>query len=525
MNYVLLGLIALVLIAGLVAFGVGHRRWSWGTVAAAVLVLLSAAGYLYLASRLAAYEWSWTRFVRAKQVELARQRDALVPDPAAGGRLKPAPNEKPLVQLADEEERWRRALGRIDTWRGNSWEKASFVPPKNDGATGTIEIPVPAAAPAAEGEAAPAEPAAPPPPPLNPGATVFVFDDVPAQDGGRYLGAFLVEKAEFDAAANRHVITVIQTENRDAYDAEVWRQSYDSVTVYGSLPADRWIAFSRTAKPGEDGAVDDAAVMPLPKKLSIEEVEALLQERDRQKGFIAELEKDGEAIDDKEEWSAIRRRLDDGEAFPGEYWATVTFQEPTVVAEGLKDEAGTRGFEAGEKAEFDLQTAFTLADGGKATIEQVRYRRRLRDARTFIHGSRLFRSAGEAGEDDPFKDGIAADGVAALLATLRQEIATLEESTRRLEASRTSISTELANTAERHRRLATDMESWTRDAAAAERMATAFEVELRRSRGLLGAAEEAIVAEAAVLRDSVRRLVERIDATAPAADNPPVATQ
>ena len=40
MNYVLLGLIALVLVTGLVAFGVGHKRWSWGTLIAAILVLL-----------------------------------------------------------------------------------------------------------------------------------------------------------------------------------------------------------------------------------------------------------------------------------------------------------------------------------------------------------------------------------------------------------------------------------------------------------------------------------------------------
>ena len=64
MNYVLLGLIALVLVAGLVAFGVGHKRWSWGTLIAAILVLLAGTGYLYVAARLAAYEWSWTRFVR-----------------------------------------------------------------------------------------------------------------------------------------------------------------------------------------------------------------------------------------------------------------------------------------------------------------------------------------------------------------------------------------------------------------------------------------------------------------------------
>lgn len=525
MNYVLLGLIALVLIGGLVAFGIGHKRWSWGTVAAAFLVLLSAAGYLFIASRMAAYEWSWTRFVRAKQVELARQRDALVPDSAAGGRLKPAADEKPLAQLTAERDRWQRALKRIDDWRGRSFGKATFQPPKADNATGTIEIPAAAPVPAAEGEAAAVEATKPSSPPLNPGATVFVFDDTPADEGGRYLGSFLVEKAEFDAAANSTVLTVVQTEARDAYDSEVWGQSYDSVTVYDSLPADRWIAFSKTAMP----TAGDSAVIPTTKKLGIEQIEALLEERDRQKAFIAEVEKHDELIDDKDEWTAIRRRLDDGEVFPGEYWATVIFKEPTALAnesndEESNDEESKQTFEVGDKAEFDLQTAFGFVDKDQAEIEQVRYRRPLRDARTFIHGSRIFRASGEAGENDPFKDGIAADGVATLLATLRQEIASLDESTMRLETSRKSVSAELANTAERRRRLAADMESWSRDVAAADRMATAFEAELDRARGRLGATEKAIVDEAAVLRDAVRRLVERIDATAPAAIGPTAAT-
>ena len=44
MTYVLLGLIALVLLAGLVAFGVGHKRWSWGTLIAAFLVKVKLTG-------------------------------------------------------------------------------------------------------------------------------------------------------------------------------------------------------------------------------------------------------------------------------------------------------------------------------------------------------------------------------------------------------------------------------------------------------------------------------------------------
>jgi hypothetical protein len=207
MTYALLGLIALVLLAGLIAFGVGHKRWSWGTLIAAFLVLLTAAGYLYLVSRFAAYDWAWAKFVRSKQEELARVQDALVPDRSNGGRLKPIGGDdaasRSIAELTKERERWQRAFDRIDTWRDRSWAKASFTPPKADGATGKLEIPFATAAPpAAEGDAAAAEPPKPGSPPLDPGTTVYLFEDVPAQEGGRYLGAFLVQAADVDAPAS-----------------------------------------------------------------------------------------------------------------------------------------------------------------------------------------------------------------------------------------------------------------------------------------------------------------------------------
>jgi hypothetical protein len=520
MNYVLLALIALVLLAGLLGFGLGHRRWSWGTVAAAVLVLLAATGYLYVASRMAAYEWSWTSFVRSKQVQLARQRDALVPDASAGGRLKRAADDKPLAELADERDRWQRALASIDTWRGRSWPQAAFQPPRADDQTGTIELPVavPAAPVAADGEAAPAEPPKPtaPPPPLDPGSTVFVFEDVPAQDGGRYLGAFVVQGATFDAAANRVVLTVTQTEARDAYDSAAWKRNYDSVTVYDSLPADSWLAFSKTAERG-----DAAGVMPVAEKLSIDQVETLLEARDRQRAYLAEIEKHDEAVEDRDEWPRIRERLDAGEVFPGSYWAVVTFKEPYAVAEGAAAEDAPRGFETDETATFDLQTAFALADKGTVTIDQVRYRRPLRDARTFIHGGRIVRGVG--GASDPSAEGIPADGVAALLAALRRDIVVLDESIRRLDESRTSITAELGATRERERRLVADATSWNRDAAAAARTAGEFEAELERWRSRLDGVTKTILALADELRAATVKLVAQIDAAAPPPARPTTA--
>lgn len=519
MNYAILGLIAVVLLAGLVAFGVGHRRWSLGTLIAAFLVLLSAAGYLYVASRFAAYEWSWSTFVRGKQVQLAKVRDALVPDAGAGGRLKPIGGDdltsKPIAELVREQERWQRALDRIDTWRGRFWTKASFEPPKKDDATGKLEIPFAAAEPApAEGEAAAGEADKPGEPPLNAGATVYVFEDVPAQEGGRYLGAFTVQAADVDQAARRYVLTVGQTAPRDHYDAEVWKQGYDAVTVFETLPPDRWLAFSKTP-----AATEGAEVMPEPKRLSIEQVEELLQERDRQAAFLAEVEKH-ETVADKEQWERIRQDLDAGKEPPGSYWAVVKFNDAATVAEKLEDDESQRSFEPGDQAEFDLQTAFQLAEKKTVTIEEVRYRRRLRDAGTFMHGSRIFRSSDAGGDADAFRDGIAADGVSALVAVLRRELAALQSSTERLAASRTDVETEIKATAERLRRLTEDKQRWDRDAAAAERTAGAFDEEVERTRQKLATAERAIVSHAADLREAIGRLMERIDAAAPAPSRP-----
>ena len=505
MNYVLLGLIALVLVAGLVAFGVGHKRWSWGTLIAAILVLLAGTGYLYVAARLAAYEWSWTRFVRGKQEQLVKVEDALAPDHNDGWRLKPIAGMKTLEQLAEERTRWQRALDRIDTWRGRSFEKASFEPPKADGQTGTLELPVgDPPPPPAEGEAAvPVEPVKPADPPLDPGATVFLFEDVPAQEGGRYLGEFQVQTAVTKAVANRYVyvFTVTQTEPRDKYDEGVWNQTYDSVMVYDCLPGDRWLSFSKT-----DGLKDAEAAIPTPKRLTIEQVEALLQEREK-------------TITDKDEWERIRGRLDSGEALPGSYWGVVRFKEPFTVAEDLDVEEEKRSFQPDEVAEFDLQTAFGLADKGQVTIEEVRYRRPLRDARTFMHGSRIF-STPEGGDANAAQDGITADGIAALLATLHQDRDTLDASIARLQESRTAVETELRDTRGREQRLTEDKQSWDRDAAAADRMAEAFAAEAARTAKEFDRTERAILELAAEYRNAIARLVERIDAEAPAPARP-----
>jgi hypothetical protein len=46
MEVVPLAIIGLVALLGLVAIAVGNKGWSWGTVAAAILLLLAATGYI-----------------------------------------------------------------------------------------------------------------------------------------------------------------------------------------------------------------------------------------------------------------------------------------------------------------------------------------------------------------------------------------------------------------------------------------------------------------------------------------------
>ncbi|MFM8734709.1 MAG: hypothetical protein ACKOC8_05880 [Pirellulales bacterium] len=516
MNYLLVGLVALLLLAGLIAFGVGHRRWSWATVAAAFLVLLSAAGYFYVAARFAAYEWEWVEFVHGKQVELARKVDALMPGP--DGRLVPADKEKSLAVLTDDRARWQRALERVETWRGRSWEKAELKPPKADGETGTIKLRVAAAATApAEGEPAPDAPAEPAKPPIDAGANVYVFDTAEGEIG-RYLGEFRVQSSTLDAAENRFVLTVEQTAPRDDYDRESWARVYDNVVVFENLPIDRWLAFSRL----ERNAVD-TSTMAEPTKLSIDQVEEMLDNRDEQKQFIDEVREHDEPLADKEEWVAIRKRLESGESLPGTYWATVTFKESHAVAEGLGDEAASRSFEPDEKADFDLLTAFALEEAGTATIDAVRFRRPLRDAVTLIHGSRILRLPGAAGGDVP-AEGIVAEGIAAIMAGLRQDIAALDASATRLGDAKDSLATELAEVRSRQERLNDDLRLWERDVAAATRTADAFEAEFDRSQARLRSAEAAIVERGAQLRAASRGIVERIDAAAPPASRPAAAT-
>lgn len=476
MEYLVLGLVGLVLLGGLVALGVGHARWSWGTVAAGLLVLLTAGGYLYLVTRLAAREQAWAKAITRYETDLARVRDALQPGP--GGVLTPIPNEPSLAALRSERDRWRRAFDRSRDWQGRVWPGASFTPAQQPGGTGLVELPP-------DGNAADD-------PPFGPGSVVFLVDEADLEEGGLYLGQFRVEKTEF--RNGRHVLTVVETAARDAYDARVLQSDHPAVTVYEDLPVDRWLAFYRTPASREGAA---GGIVPEPVKATSETVTRILSSGDEVsrlvEAFVDTFSQHEETVPE-ESWDDVAARLAAGDIPHGTYWAEVEFTAAHDFAEGSAESKQT--YVEGERAEFDLATALDLRDRlQRAKLMRLVYRRPLVDAVTLLHG-------GEVTGDG---DAVAIDGAAALMRALRQEKADLAAAADRLEKTLASVAATRAGTDAVADQLTQDLEQWRRDVTAAERLTERFEDAVRRAVGERDAAERAVV--------ELGRELVRVDAT------------
>jgi len=519
---IFLAVVSLLLLAALVAFGVGHKRWSLVSVVASFLVTLTLAGYLYLAARLLQFEWRWVQVARNTLLRIDEVRDAKRPsgDAVNPGPLEKIEGSKSLVELRQERDRWRRALERTANWRGRHWDKASFRPPANDGESGTIDLPPPEAVAAEDDPAAePADPAAeaggepaaarPSGQPLDPGSTVYVFDDTPAKEGGLYLGAFRVDAVAADPATGRLTLTVSQTAARDDYDRQAWSRAYDAVTVYDTLPADRWLAFSETSRaPGPDGVVQQIA--PQPAKKSEEDLADLVPEpfrTDVERHALTAADAGDREVVAEADWPALREALEKGERLPGEAWAEVEFKDLVDFDAFLGIERGDGPEPESLSAEVEVGKAFELADEGKGTIGKVFYRRRLIDAETLVHGSVV--PGGAEGAE------MMTDGLAALMRGLQQDIAALDAANERLVTSEKNAAAERGVVQAQADELAEDLVAWERDVEAATKLADAFEAEATRAAKRLEAAEQAVVELGRELDSLIDKTVREIDQVAP----------
>lgn len=500
MDYLVLALVGLVLLGGLVALGAGHARWNVGTVIAGFLVLLTAGGYLYLVTRLAARERAWAASITRYQTDLARVRDALQPD--GRGVLAPMPDQVNLDVLRAERDRWRRAYEKARDWQGRTWPGSSFSAPREAGGSGLVEL-------APDGNADDD-------PPFSTGSVVFLVDEADLQDGGRYLGQFRVEKSEF--RGNRHVLTVTETAARDGYDARVLQGDHPAVTVYEDLPVDRWLAFYRTPA---DRAAAATGIAPQPAKVAAETVTAVLsadllpddasaaEVKQLVESFVEMFTQHEEAVPE-DSWDDVAAKLAAGGVPHGTYWAEVEFTADHEFAEGGED--AKRDYVTGERAEFDLGTALTLRDElRKAKIVGMIYRRPLVDAVTLLHGGIV--SASGSVEDGG--DGVRADGAAALMRALRQEKADLLAAAGRLEQTLASVAATTTATTTVAGELTADLEQWQRDVAAAERLAGRFTDAVSRTTSERKGAEDRIVELGRELVRMNATLTAEIDRVAP----------
>lgn len=495
MSIALLALVGIIFLLGLVAFGLGTQGWSWGTVAAAFLVLLSAVAFVYFAGRVGERERIWREKVRSLQDQIAQARDAQAP--GRDGTLAPVPGQQPLASLKADAERWKRANERSQAWRGQFWEGGTFQPPRpakegQDAVAGTLQFEL------ADEESDP---------PLTAGSQVYVFDQTSVEEGGRYLGAFRVEASRKDGDQFR--LQVVPALPVSPADAALWSKSYDTVTAFEQLPSDSWLTFSRTAQPAkEEGgeAADDADeasasdIIPPTRKLSAEQLLEQLEAR------LAEVEKDGKPVPE-DEWRPL---VDEKKIRPGLYWATVEFTEPHAVAAppGAKDAADREPaqFEAGDMAEFDLETAAGLVEAKVAEIKEVIYRRPLIDAGTAIQGA-MIKTGGDAA--------IEARGLLARREALEKQLAEIK-------ATLTSLATGLEKTAatiktleQEQTELTADVGRWRQDADVAAEVASAFDKRLQSIREALDDAWQTVIQWGREYDGSMALLQADLDKRAP----------
>lgn len=565
---IILGLLFLV---GAIALGIGHKGWSWGTIAAAWLVLLTSVGAFFLVGMLGQREREWRKVVASYQAAIARERDALVP---AGGNLRPDPVAKPLSTLEDERDRWSRVRDRINTWRGRHWDDAEFAAPTGD-RPGTISI-------------AGLENTT-----INPGAELYVFDTTPIEQGGRFLGAYRVD------AVDKNVFQVSNISVPDAADLKALAQPRDGkVVVYEDLPIDRSIAFHRTPVPttGEGSADGASTSNPSealdgtagPKKTDPEamlrHLERKLEEfrlhdtviggeaTDRSDAVTEELPEGAAAADvdaapgrnrpvadptlsdtpplgvhwarivfnkafeytwpdgttsafaagetlpsiPAEQVAVLRERGADFTSTwsipPGLYWANVEFKQahsfPRTKGEAIE-------FEPGRTVQFDLDTAKTLEKDGIVTITSVLFRRPLADANVALRGAGQHQADGR-----PLP--LEVNGLVVMRRILEEDKRSIDSSIGQLRAAKASTEKEIALRQSERSDLQDDIGHWRLDVDAAQRAAEAFESQLASVRGQLSDSEGAIGTLGREFNAVIDTLTRSIDQSAPAPSRPPV---
>jgi hypothetical protein len=480
MNIALLAILGIVLLIGLVAFGIGHKGWSWGTVAFGVLALFAAVGFVYLASRVAERERIWREKVRRLEADVFKVRDGVQLDDA--GLRQPIAGEVSLVELEEQQARWYRALERVNTWRGRSWKQGVLRPPQENQAGQLIfQLPENAA----------------PNPFINVGSQLYLFDSESADVGGRYLGVFRVQES---AVQDKElVLSITPAAPPTDVDKKLWRREYDSVQAFEGLPVDRWLAFSRTRRPGEEveEADEEAAGEEDPIKKLYQVLPGLRKagedDEANAEDLLIDLEEQLDRFEKHEspvpedEW----RPLVEANALPpGEYWAAVRFTfAHAMTTEAVGQEPVMIQFEKGDSANLLLDNALELEHEGIVEIRSVFYRRPLLDMEIAMEGNKVLGKT--EGDDQPLE--VEVPGGYFIHGRLTGQIAQLEQSLRDLDAAKKNAAETIVTVRREEGELNDDLPRWGKDVAAAAEVHDGLAKRLARFSTQLDEAWEAVI--------------------------------
>jgi hypothetical protein len=483
MNIVLLAILGIVLLIGLVAFGIGHKGWSWGTVAFSFLAVFAAVGFVYLAARVAERERAWREKVRRLEADVVKARDGMQLDD--NGEPQPIPGESSLAALAEQKARWYRALEQVNTWRGRSWSNGVFRPPQGD-QDGQVIFQLP-------------ENAAPNPF-INVGSQLYLFDSESADVGGRYLG--VVRVRESAVQEKELVLSVSPAAPPTDVDKKLWRREYDSVQAFEGLPVDRWLAFSRTRLPSDDkeeqeesdteADEDRSAKPPYPVLPGLRK--AGTGDESTAEDLLLDLEEQLDRFEKHEtpvpedEW----RPLVEADAVPpGEYWAAVRFafaHAMTTEAAG-PEEPDTIQFEKGDSANLPLDTAIELENEGVVEIRSVFYRRPLLDMGIAMEGNKVLGKT----EGDGQTLEVEVPGGYFIHGRLTSQIGQLEQSLRDLDVAKKNATDTIVTVRREEEQLNDDLPRWGKDVAVATEVREGVEGRLARAQKRLDEAWEAVI--------------------------------
>lgn len=501
MTYVILAIIGILFLAALVFVGVGAKGWNAGTITAAVLVILSSMGYLFLVSMVGERERAWREKVNGLRADVARARDGLIlsedgsTSPVGPCALDSMQNCS-VEDLADLRERWERQRERVNSWRGIWWRHAQFTPPGN-GQAGTIDITTTDT------------------PAINEGSPIYVFDEAAEGQQGVYVGAFQVTAVDGGSLEIKPLLPPDET------DQKRWAEPHDDVLVLESLPVDRWIAFQRTDEKSEaptwpDLQPDAAAGEGV---AEVERMEMDLSEFTLAGGgplIAAEILEAGqvfEALATTPEpppgigWAEVtfgeatsftwpdgtvtefqagevvpafpadqlpQLLADAGSATyrwvipPGLFWAKVRFNEAYTHQADPNDEPIV--FESGSEAVLDLLFAEQLAAGGSVDISRRFFRRPLTDGQTEMLGSDAITE--RVGNQEPTTrfDNLQALGLYRIRQDLERTLANSQARTQALEGATQNAVNQLAEMKQKIDDLGNDQTGWSNDLEAAERI-------------------------------------------------------